>query len=145
MNTHQIFIILVVNTRVLGGVADSLQQRRFTSIGPTDYKDSKASIFRSEGIGSRVTHGRCGWVRIERDSVGMPQRRSSWQWVRKPHTCPNFNLLCRLFLLFSQRYFSKIRPELQRGNGCQWLTSLGLPRDRFASPVWNVGLVRVDG
>jgi hypothetical protein len=51
MNTHQVLIIIVVNTRVFGCVADSLQQRRFASIRPTDYKDTKASIFRSEVIG----------------------------------------------------------------------------------------------
>jgi hypothetical protein len=45
MNTHQVLIILVVDTRVLGCVADSLQERRFASISPTDYKDTKASIY----------------------------------------------------------------------------------------------------
>ena len=47
MNAHQVFIILVVDTRALGCVAaDSLQleERRFSSISPTDYKDTKASI-----------------------------------------------------------------------------------------------------
>ena len=56
MNTHQILIILVVDTRVLGCVADSLQERRFASISPTDYKDTKASIFCSEVIGITVAH-----------------------------------------------------------------------------------------
>jgi hypothetical protein len=51
MNTHQVLAIVIVDTRVLGCVADSLQERRFPSIGPTDYKDTKASIFRSEIIG----------------------------------------------------------------------------------------------
>ena len=51
MNTHQVLAIVIVHTRVLGCVADSLQERRFPSIGPTDYKDTKASIFRSEIIG----------------------------------------------------------------------------------------------
>ena len=59
MNTHQVLIILVVDTRVLGCVTDSLQERRFASIGPTDYKDTKASIFRSEVIGNTVAHDRC--------------------------------------------------------------------------------------
>ena len=68
MNTHQVLIILVVDTRVLGCVADSLQERRFASISPTDYKDTKASIFRSEVIGIAVAHDRCGW-----DCVGAPQ------------------------------------------------------------------------
>ena len=51
MNTHQVLAIVIVDTRVLGSVADSLQERRFPSIGPTDDKDTKASIFRSEIIG----------------------------------------------------------------------------------------------
>jgi hypothetical protein len=51
MNTHQILIILVVDTRVLGCVADSLQERRLASISPTDYKDTKASIYCSKIIG----------------------------------------------------------------------------------------------
>ena len=63
MNTHQVLVIVIVDTRVLGCVADSLQERRFPSIGPTDYKDTKASIFRSEIIGriqlARVEVRRC--------------------------------------------------------------------------------------
>ena len=59
MNAHQVLII-VVDTRVLGCVADSLQERRFASISPTDYKDTKASIFRSEVIEITVVHDRCG-------------------------------------------------------------------------------------
>ena len=58
MNTHQALIILVVDTRVLGCVADPLQERGFASISPTDYKDTKSSIFRSEVIGIAVAHGR---------------------------------------------------------------------------------------
>ena len=50
MNTHQVLAILVIYTRVLGCVADSLQERRFSSISPTDYKDTKARIFHSEFI-----------------------------------------------------------------------------------------------
>ena len=60
MNAHQIVIILVVDTRVLSCVADSLQERRFARISPTDYKDTKASIFRSEVIAIAVAHGCCG-------------------------------------------------------------------------------------
>jgi hypothetical protein len=60
MNAYQVLIILVVDTRVLGCVADSLQERRFTSISPTDYKDTKVLIFRSEVIGITVAHDRCG-------------------------------------------------------------------------------------
>ena len=37
-----------------------MQERRFAGISPTDYKDTKASIFRSEVIGITVAHGRCG-------------------------------------------------------------------------------------
>ena len=58
-NTHQVLIV-VVDTRVLGGVADSLQERRFSSVSPTDYKNTKASIRLSEVIGIRVAHGGCG-------------------------------------------------------------------------------------
>ena len=61
MTTHQVLIILVVDTRVLGCVADSLQDRRFASISPTDYKDTKASIFRSEVIGITAAHDGCGY------------------------------------------------------------------------------------
>ena len=60
MNTHQVLIILVVDTRVLGCVADSLQERRFASISSTYYKYTKASICSSEVIGITVAHGRCG-------------------------------------------------------------------------------------
>jgi hypothetical protein len=58
VKTHQVLIILVVDTRVLGCVADSLQERSFASISPTYYKDTKASVFRSEFIGFKVAHGR---------------------------------------------------------------------------------------
>ena len=63
MKTHQVLIILVVDTRVFGCITDSLQERRFASISPSDYKDTKAGIFRSKIIGRmkvRVAHGRCG-------------------------------------------------------------------------------------
>ena len=59
MNTHQVLII-IVDTRILCCVADSLQERRFASIGPSDYKYTKASVFRSKIIGIAVAHhGRC--------------------------------------------------------------------------------------
>ena len=60
MNTHQILIILVVDTRLLGCVADSLQERCFASISTTDYKNTKAFIFRSDVIDFTVAHGCCG-------------------------------------------------------------------------------------
>ena len=60
INTHQVLIVFVVDTRVLGCVADSLQERRFASIGPADYKDTKVSIFLSKVIEITVAHGRCG-------------------------------------------------------------------------------------
>ena len=60
MNTHQVLIIIVVDARILGCVADSLQERRFAGISPTDYKDAKASIFRSKVVGITVVHCRCG-------------------------------------------------------------------------------------
>ena len=59
MNTHQILIV-VVDKRIFDCVADSLQDRRFASISAPDYKNTKMSIFRSEVIGNRVAHGRCG-------------------------------------------------------------------------------------
>ena len=44
MNTHQVSVIKVlVIDGVLSCVADSLQDRCFASISPTDYKDTKAS------------------------------------------------------------------------------------------------------
>ena len=71
MNTHQVLVILVVDTRLLGCVTDSLQERRFASISPTDYKDTKASILRSEVIDFTVAHG-CGkevWERRTQNRV----------------------------------------------------------------------------
>ena len=59
MKTHQVFIILIVDTRVLSCVADSFQESRFASISPADYKYTKASICRSEVIGLTVVHDRC--------------------------------------------------------------------------------------
>ena len=70
MNTHQVIIIFVVYTRVLGCVADSLQERRFASISPTDYKDTKASICRSQVIEITVIHGRTS---SKGNVVGTPQ------------------------------------------------------------------------
>ena len=55
MNTHQVLIV-VVDARVLSRVADTLQERCFASISPTDYKYSKASIHRSEVIVFTVAH-----------------------------------------------------------------------------------------
>ena len=55
-NTHQVLIIVVIDARILGCVADSLQERRFASISPTDYKDTKASIFRLKVKGVTVVH-----------------------------------------------------------------------------------------
>ena len=60
MNTHQVLIIVVIDARILVCVADSLQERRFAGISPTDYKDAKVSIFRSEGVGITVVHSCCG-------------------------------------------------------------------------------------
>ena len=60
MNTHQVLIVVVVDTRILGCVADSLQERRFASISPTDYKDTKVTIFRSKIVGITAVHGRFG-------------------------------------------------------------------------------------
>ena len=60
MNTDQVLVILVVDARVLCCVADSLQEGRLASISPTDYKDTKTGISRSEVIGITIVHGRCG-------------------------------------------------------------------------------------
>ena len=67
MNTHQVLIV-VVDTRVLGCVANSLQERSFASVSTTDYKDTKVLILCSKVIGITVAHDRCG-----RDFVGTPQ------------------------------------------------------------------------
>ena len=61
LNTHQVLII-VVDTRILGCVADSLQQCCFASISPADYKYAKVSIFRPEVIWTKVAHGRWGLI-----------------------------------------------------------------------------------
>ena len=58
MNTHQVVTILVIDTWILGCVADSFQQCRFASISPTNYKDTKVSIFRSKVVGIWLAHGR---------------------------------------------------------------------------------------
>ena len=57
MNIHQ---VLVVDTTVLSCIADSLEERSFSSISPTDYKNTKASIF-----GGHRDYGRSwsSWVR----------------------------------------------------------------------------------
>ena len=48
---------------ILACVANSLQERRFAGIGPSDYKDTKVSIFCSEVIGITVGyHDRCGSI-----------------------------------------------------------------------------------
>ena len=55
MNTHQVLLI-VVDTRILRCVADSLQERRFASIGPSDYKYTKVSVLCSEVVGITIAH-----------------------------------------------------------------------------------------
>ena len=71
MNTHQVLLLIVVYTRILGCVTDSLQEGRFSSIGPSDYKYSKVSILCSEIIGITIAHHvvkfvGCHWVKIRR-------------------------------------------------------------------------------
>ena len=83
MNTYQVLIILVVDTRVLSCVADSLQKCRFASISPTDYQDTKVSICRSEVIEIKVTHDR------ERNSIvfeGVPYFESPPLHTVRPST-----------------------------------------------------------
>ena len=41
-------IFLVVNARVLGRIANALEQRRFTSVCPSDNKDPEVGVFRSK-------------------------------------------------------------------------------------------------
>ena len=65
LNTHEVLII-IEDTRILGCVADSLQERRFTSVGPSDHKDTKMSIFCSKIIGITVGHHGRRWVRVKR-------------------------------------------------------------------------------
>ena len=68
MNTHQVLLI-VVDTRILGCVTDPLQERRFASIGPSDYKYTKVSILRPEVIGITIAHHVVvgyHWVRVKR-------------------------------------------------------------------------------
>ena len=79
MNAHQVLIIFVVDTRILCCIADSFQERRFASISPTDYKDTKASIFRSEVIGTKVAHGRCGWNPVDEGLRG--NAAGQWLWL----------------------------------------------------------------
>ena len=67
MNTHQVLIVPVVNTKLLSRVADSMQERRFASISPT--KDTKASTFRLEVIEFTVSHGCCRYVNAAVDPV----------------------------------------------------------------------------
>ena len=69
MSAHQVLIIVVIDTRILSCVADSLQNRRFASIRPTDYKDTKVSIFRSKFIGITIAQHVVvdyHWVEIKR-------------------------------------------------------------------------------
>ena len=54
--TYQVLIVLIVDTRVLGRIADSLQERRFACISPSNYKNTKAGIFPSKFIGIKVAH-----------------------------------------------------------------------------------------
>jgi hypothetical protein len=69
MNTHQSFII-VGDTRILGCAADSLQERRFDSISPTDYKDMKASYFARRPYGSLMVVVGKGKERLRGNAAG---------------------------------------------------------------------------
>ena len=60
MNAHQVLIIVAADTRILGCVADPLQERRLASISPADYKNTKESMLCSEVVWIIVVHGRCG-------------------------------------------------------------------------------------
>ena len=52
--THQVLIIVVVDTRILSCVAESLQEIRFASIRLTDYKDTEEYM----SLGGPRDHGR---------------------------------------------------------------------------------------
>ena len=43
--THQVVIFLIVNARLFSGVANTLQERRFSCISTSDNEDAKASKF----------------------------------------------------------------------------------------------------
>jgi len=45
--THQVVIFLIINAWLFSGVANTLQERRFSCIGTSDNEDAKASIFLS--------------------------------------------------------------------------------------------------
>ena len=109
MKTHQVLII-VVDTRILSCVADSLQERRFASISPTDHKNTKASIFRSKLIGIKVAHGRCGLVKRTRRNHTAPLMISLAQW----HVPSKTDSLATL--LWS--YVHPIRPGRRRNMEC---------------------------
>jgi hypothetical protein len=55
--THQI-LSFIINARVLGCIADSLQDCSFTSVGPTDNENTKVVVFRAsvEGV-EEAGHG----------------------------------------------------------------------------------------
>ena len=76
MNSHQILII-IVDTRILGSVADSLQDSRFAGISPTNYKDTEESIFLSEVM---ITHCRSNVQVVGkwRDCVGTFAHDRLW-------------------------------------------------------------------
>ena len=104
MKTHQVLIILVVDTGVLSCLADSLQERRFASISPANYKDTKASIFRSKVIAIADIHGRHGRCKREWEHCGnvlvgvetLPYTSTIYRWVSDGATLLSFKLV-RLF------------------------------------------------
>ena len=51
---------ILVDRKVFGCIADSLEERRFARIIPTNYKDMKGSIFCSDVIGIAVAYDCCG-------------------------------------------------------------------------------------
>ena len=48
-------IFLVVNARILGRIANALEQRRFTSVCTPDNKDPEVGVFRSKFRGFSKT------------------------------------------------------------------------------------------
>ena len=113
-NTHQVLIALVVDTRILGCVADSLQERRFASISPTYYKDTKACIFCSEVIGVTVAHGRCGWVGKE----GLRGKSNVKFKTRNTPKCVRYKFKLFIILHALQARFSliSVAESIKSGN-----------------------------
>ena len=89
--THQIVILLIVNAWLFSGVANTLQERRFSCISTSDNEDAKASIFLSsiksffEVEDSHVGGSNLGTVQISL----MVDKDTCWR-NQNPLTLPPF-------------------------------------------------------